>query len=899
MEIVFNINYHTVWGQRLLITGACTALGDGALHAAKEMHFIGEGVWRLAVTLPDTLKELKYKYIIEHADGSRTSEDQRLTHHLLFDPDVHTYELYDHWQLMPDRMFYTSAFTKNIFARRDPEGMGDDTHLPADAGDWQLLRFQLAAPAIKPGQTVAITGNQPCLGNWDPARAQPLSDAGFPTWTFEANAAEITFPLIYKYIAIDRDTNELGYWETGENRLIHPPLKKDSSLLATDFPLRAPETHWKGCGTVIPVFSLRSDDSFGIGDIGDLKKLIDWCRNTGQHVIQVLPMNDTTRSHTWKDSYPYSAISIYALHPLYLNIPMMGRLHDPQREAYYRDLQETLNAPEALDYETVEKHKTAYYREYFEQEKENIFKKADFNAFIAQNSSWLVPYAAFSYLRDKNKTAVFEEWGEFARYDRGKLEAFGQPTHEAYDEMMYLFFIQYTLHQQFETISTYARTNHVVLKGDIPIGVNRESVETWTEPGYFNMKAQSGAPPDDFSETGQNWSFPTYNWETMEKDGFTWWKKRFRNLNQFFDCIRIDHILGFFRIWEIPSDTIDGLCGHFRPALPLSVEAIEAYGLTFDKRWTKPRIHVQFLAEIFGENAPDNLYNHLVYCDSEHLILNDTCSTQRKIAMLFHAYDDPKTRQSRNGLMHIANEMLFLEDPYQPNCYHPRICAYKSYVYRELSPENREAFDRLYYDFYFRRHNAFWKKTALNRLTPLIDSTDMLVCGEDLGMIPASVHEVMSQLQICSLELERMSKVADREFSDVYTLPYYSVCTTSTHDMTPLRAWWKEDRGKTQRYYNHILRREGEAPEDCTPEIAGQIIRNHLQGSSMLTILPLQDWLATDKQLQHPDACAERINTPSDPDNNWCYRMHITLETLLHAVGFNQKIADMITESKR
>ena len=934
MKVIFNIKYDTVWGQRLFIVGSCTELGAD-IKAAKEMHYSGEGLWRLEVSLPDSTKEVKYKYFIKDESGIcafensiRVSENcMRVPengivayHHAIFDKNYDSYSVYDYWQSEPaDKTFCTSAFTKNLFAKR--------RKVSSNAGNSKSkgnLVLRLVAPQIKPEQAIAITGNQQCLGNWDPDNAPymttenialsqdiskpptcstpsaPTNDV--PYWEIQLNTSEISFPLEYKFVVKYKTTIQRfnHHWEEGANRVINQTQEKDDSCIIIDNqPLKIPDIKWKACGAVIPVFSLRSEDSFGIGDIGDIKTFIDWAKKTGQHIIQVLPMNDTTRLHTWRDSYPYSAISIYALHPLYINIPMLGLLNDRKRIAFYKRIQKKLNTKKTVDYQSVEEYKTAYYREYFDQKKENILKCDGFKEFIAQNRSWLIPYAAFSYLRDQNNTADFSQWGEHAQYNREKIEKFCNPKSEAFNEFSYIFFIQYILHKQFESVSEYARKNEVVLKGDIPIGINRESVEAWTEPDYFNMKGQTGAPPDDFSDTGQNWSFPTYNWDVMEKDGFEWWKKRFRKMNNYFDSFRIDHILGFFRIWEIPREYTEGLCGHFRPALPLSEEEISKYGLTFDNRWTTPRININFIPEIFGDIANKEISKYLNHIDAEHLALNEIFSTQRKINRLFNDCKDKKTQKIKEGLMNIANEVLFLKDPYSTDCYHPRISAYKSYAYRELSDKDKQAFDNLYHDFYFLRHNDFWKETALKRLTPLINNTNMLVCGEDLGMIPASVHEVMDKLQIFTLELERMPKTYGCEFTDLTKLPYHSVCTPSTHDMNPIRAWWKEDRNKTQRYYNNVLHRDGDAPEECSAEMAEQIISNHLHASSMLTLIPLQDWFAIDDKIKHPDAGAERINIPANPNNYWCYRMHITLEKLLNSGNLNRKIKSMVTESGR
>ena len=897
MNVIFNIKYNTVWGERLFIVGSCAELGADNINAAKEMRYHSDGEWQIEISFTCSTKEIKYKYLIEDINGIRKPVNGNVVHHISTDKNCDSYFLYDFCLLEPDdRTFYTSAFTKNLFARREKKTKQKEGKKNSE----KIITLRLVEPRVKPDHVIAITGNQHCLGNWNPDSSPCMSAINFPCWEIELKTGDLSFPLEYKFIVSDSKTKKLCYWEDGDNRIFNSPLVNDNSnIIVNNYSLRTPDFSWKACGTVIPVFSLRSNDSFGIGDIGDIKKLIDWTKKTGQHIIQVLPMNDTTRTHTWKDSYPYSAISIYALHPLYINIQMLGQLNNEKRAAYYSRIQKRLNTKKTMDYQSVEEYKTAYLREYFEQEKENILKSNNFKEFIAKNREWLIPYAAFSYLRDKNCTSEFHEWGEYTYYNREKVEKFCHPESEAYNEFSFIFFIQHTLHEQFKSVSEYACENNVILKGDIPIGVNRESVEAWTDPDYFNMRGQTGAPPDDFSETGQNWSFPTYNWDIMERDGFEWWKKRFRKLNNYFESFRIDHILGFFRIWEIPKEYIEGLCGHFRPALPLSEEEIERFGMTFDDRWTTPRVNIKFIPEIFEDIPDGDVFKHLSFTDSEHLALNEFCSTQKKINKLFEGYKDKKSKKIRNGLMSIANEVLFLKDPYNTNCFHPRISAYKSYAYRELSDDDKIAFDKLYYNFFFLRHNNFWKETALKRLTPLINSTDMLVCGEDLGMIPASVHEVMKKLQIFTLELERTPKDCDIEFSDLAKLPYHSVCTTSTHDMSPIRAWWKEDKDKTQRYYNSILHRDGTAPEECPAEVAEQIIVNNLQASSMLTIIPLQDWFAIDDKIKRPDEGAERINVPANPDNYWCYRMHITLEKLLLADKFNKKIRSIIAASGR
>ena len=511
-----------------------------------------------------------------------------------------------------------------------------------------------------------------------------------------------------------------------------------------------------------------------------------------------------------------------------------------------------------------------------------------------------MPYAAYSYLREKYQTSDFAKWDKNAIYNKSQIRELCSEDSGAYPEISFYYFLQYILHTQFKSVSDYARKNGIVLKGDLPIGVNRTSIDAWTEPQYFNMNGQAGAPPDDFSVNGQNWGFPTYNWDIMEKDHFSWWKKRFHKLSDYFDCFRIDHILGFFRIWEVPLDYIQGLCGHFNPALPFTREEIEQYGLTFNEaRFTTPHINRKFLPELFGDLAEEVEGTYLAQSSSNHFVLKSFCDTQRKIEAIFDGKTDEVSLRIKDGLFAIANEVLFLRDPQEKEKFHPRISASHSYIYSELNTSEKYAFDQLYWDFFYHRHNDFWKAQAFKRLTPLVGSTNMLVCGEDLGMIPESVPDVMNKLQILSLEIERMPKTPQREFSDLFSLPYNSVCTTSTHDMSPLRNWWKEDREKIQRYYNNVLHYEGQAPGECSSEIASRIITNHLATNSMLTIIPLQDWFAIDDTVKRKDIEAERINVPANSNHYWCYRMHIPLESLLMKEEFNDKVAQLIVASGR
>ena len=739
------------------------------------------------------------------------------------------------------------------------------------------------------------------LGGWNPDKAILMSDANFPEWQVEIDASDLTFPLEYKFVLYKKEESRVVAWENNPNRYLADPKLGDAETLVVGdryvyFSLPA----WKGAGTAIPVFSLRSEGSFGVGDFGDLMKMIDWAVKTHQKAVQILPINDTTMTHSWTDSYPYSSISIYAFHPMYTDLRQLGTLDDREKMEQFEQRRQELNALPAIDYEAVNEAKWEYFRLIFAQEGEAVLASEDFRAFFETNKEWLQPYAAFSYLRDTYGTPDFRSWPRHAEYHQPEIDTLCAPGTPNYPQIAIYYYIQYQLHRQLLAATRHARANGVVLKGDIPIGISRNSVEAWKEPHYFNLNGQAGAPPDDFSANGQNWGLPTYNWDVMEQDGYAWWMKRFRKMSEYFDAYRIDHILGFFRIWEIPMDAVHGLLGQFVPALPMTREEIESYGLGFRPEFLKPYIHEYFLGQMFGPHTDYVKQTFIEPTDTwEVYRMRPEFDTQRKVEAYFDGKTDDDSIWIRDGLYALISDVLFVPDRNDPSKYHPRIGVQYDYIYRSLNDWEKAAFNRLYDQYYYHRHNDFWGQQAMKKLPQLTQSTRMLVCGEDLGMIPACVAWVMNELRILSLEIQRMPKDPSQEFGHPEWYPYRSVCTISTHDMSTLRGWWEEDAQQTQRYYNHVLGHYGAAPAVATPELCEQVVRAHLTSNSMLSILSFQDWMSVDGQLRNPNVAEERINVPANPHHYWRYRMHLTLEQLMAADDLNNKIRQMIADSGR
>ena len=813
MKILFNLEYQTAFGEELTLN----ILEE---NGSTEQHKMGtlDGLhWTCELS-----RSVKAgTYIDYYYKVCRGEEEYR--HEWLVEPHrlefpatkASRYLVYDHWLDIPDDCYlYSSAFTECVCAR--------ERQMSSDKSFERTVRLKVRAPQLRADERLAIIGGGESLGNWEAKRALDMAEHECNEWVISLDANTLPRTFEFKFVALDEEVDLTPLWETGINRTVTlPPMEKGDVVVYELSQAFFPVYPWKGAGTVIPVFSLRSEGSFGVGDFGDLKMMIDWCARTRQRILQVLPITDTTITHTWQDSYPYNSISIYALHPQYCDLRQLPEIKDEQKRQEFEQLRQELNALPQIDYERMMSAKMDYLRIVFAQEWTKVQRTADYKQFFELNQEWLVPYAAFCYYRDLYGTAEFGKWPAGATVENSQKSSFKDKK-----ALQFWYFVQFTLDRQMRAAHTYARAHRVILKGDIPIGISRDGVEAWVEPRYFNLNGQAGAPPDPFSADGQNWGFPTYNWDEMLKDGCQWWVRRFRKMAQYFDAYRIDHVLGFFRIWEIPVPEKSGLMGQFSPALGMSREEIEGYGVEF-----------------------------------------------------------------QNG--------LFLVDHKRTDRWHPRIAVQFQDAYKQLSEEQKFCFNRLYNDYFYRRNNQFWYQEAMKKLPRLTQATRMLVCAEDLGMVPDCVPWVMNELRILSLEIQSMPKDSNVRFGHLSQYPYRSVCTISTHDMPTLRQWWDEDEKRTQDYFNTMLYRGGDAPHPLPGWLAKDIVSRHLTCPSMLCLLSLQDWLSIDDRLRLPDQNAERINIPANPRHYWRYRMHLSLEQLLAADDFNNEISTLIIQSGR
>ena len=807
MKILFNVEFQTAFGESLVLN--ILPAEEGGKLSQYKMTTIDGTHWFVEVTKnPKPSTFIDYYYSLMHGDEEARHEWLVEPHRLEFAAEkAARYTIYDHWIDIPeDAYMYSSALTDCI--------MVNQREMSAPTEFQRTVRLKVRAPQIRIGEQLAIVGEGAQLGDWDVNKAVPMFEHEYHEWVVSLDADKLPQSFEFKFVmlAIDQPV-----WEQGGNRSIDLVSIGANEVVVYELSqVYLPVYPWKGAGTVIPIFSLRSEGSFGVGDFGDLKKMIDWVDKTNQRILQVLPINDTNMTGTWQDSYPYNSISIYALHPQYTDFRQLPEIKDEAKRAAFEALRQELNALPQIDYERMFKAKMDYLKELFEQEWKHVKATKAYKQFYDDNRQWLVPYAEFCVNRDKYGTADFNQWPKEAKAQKPKANS----------QQDFWCYVQFNLDQQMHAAHEYARRHRVILKGDIPIGISRDGVEAWVEPKYFNLNGQAGAPPDPFSADGQNWGFPTYNWDEMLKDGCQWWVRRFRKMAQFFDAYRIDHVLGFFRIWEIPMPAKSGLEGQFVPALGLSREEIEGYGI----------------------------YGH----------------------------DD-----------------LFLVDHKRSDRWHPRIAVQFQEPYQRLNDGEKYNFNRLYNDYFYRRNNQFWYQEAMKKLPKLTQATHMLVCAEDLGMVPDCVPWVMNELRILSLEIQSMPKDPTTRFGKLSHNPYRSVDTISTHDMATLRQWWDEDEERSQTYFNTTLRRGGPAPRPLPGWLAKDIVSRHLTSPSMLCLLSFQDWMSINEGLRLPDENGERINIPANPRHYWRYRMHLSIEQLLAADELNNEISTLIIQSGR
>ena len=873
----FHVNYKTEDGDAVLIEIRPSA---DAPAQSFEMKDLGDGDRAYSAAIADFFQ---YRYAVRMRDGLIEERHWRYSPSLKSNVDV-----YDTWRSPQSGADALSApeFSSAVFT---PEA---NAEIPAPPTQGALV-VVLVEPRVEKGEEIRVVSKQ--FVNWNVGQAMKMRRCRDFTWVLDLGAIPIMKEFEFKFVIWDTKEDRFKRYEEGGNRLIRVNPGKTEVHVFNEFNFGRP---WRAAGVAVPVFSLRSHKGRGCGEFADLKPLADWCRQAHLRVIQLLPINDTTAIRQWHDSYPYNAISIMALHPSYMAVDEVYAHYGKRMRAMDRETGLYLNDTVTLDYNRTRDWKDHTLRALYGQVAPEFEAAPETKAYMRANASWLPDYAAFAMLRDKYGTPNFRLWPQMSRHSREGVDAFFAPGAEERAEVMYRVFLQFHLERQLRDAIAYVHSKGIAIKGDLPIGINPHSVEAWTEPELFNFGLQAGAPPDFFSRDGQNWGFPTYNWDVMKRDGYSWWERRIRRMQVFFDAFRIDHILGFFRIWSIPFPFHSGLMGVFSPSLPLSAGELAQRGVrtpAADLAW--PVVTEDFLRRQFSEYA-DAAKRFFDLRAGLYRLKEGYFDPAKFNEWIERDVDQNARERVRAGVANMLHEVLLVS--VKEGEWQPRIMLDETDRFRHLPDDERGAIKAIYDDFFFHRHNDFWKKCAEEHLGALLNKCGMLVCGEDLGMIPASVPIVMQRMQILSLELQRMPKESWQRFGTPAYYPYLSVCATSSHDISGIRGWWEEDRKDVEWYYHNIMGRCGEVPAVATDEIVTNIVCQHLNSPSMLCINPIQDYAGMCANVPHLLPFEERINVPSNADQHWCYRVPFCVDDLTTRYSqLGDKVAACVDASGR
>ncbi len=894
IQLTFYIRYSTIHGQNIFLVGDHPLLGNDNEDNSIPLTYVDTNTWKVDIEFPNISLSFYYYYIVKNIDGSVVKDLKRFH---IFDSTILStathYNLIDTWQATSfiENTFYTLPFTR-VFTpihNNKKRKKNSYTHL-----------FRIHAPLLPTHYTVCLLGNHATLNQW--GTTTPILLEKYQEQYFEIGISLPEHSLIeYKYGLYDKKTKTFIEFEKGDNRTIQTTkhIKEETITILSDAFIRLPYIQWKNSGLLIPVFSIRTKESFGVGEFSDIPFIANFCKAIGLSVIQILPIHDTIANFTPSDSYPYASISAFAFHPMYLRLEeMLSTISTAKEKSILKHIkikQKEINDLPTIDYPTMIKEKIMIAKNIYELEYARLSKNEIYTEFITTQAHWLKPYAAFCVLRDLYKTPQFTTWEMHKTYEANAIDAFIEKNKI---EVSFYYFLQYHLHRQLKNAITYLHKQGIILKGDLPIGLNRYSVDVWQYPNYFKINCQAGAPPDYFSAKGQNWEFPTYHWEELKKDHYQWWEKRLTHTAQYFDALRIDHILGFFRIWSIPLAEGDGRLGYFDPIEPITLQELQQINITPSGRFILPYITEDILTELFQERKDSVINTFLIKNTDATYSFKNSFPHAKSIQRYFkdhikHSF----LTTDRDALLYLFTNRILLPLPHQKDQYALSYHLTSTSSFQALDVNTQHVLRQLYNDFFYHRQQHLWYQRAHDILSFFLNHSSLLLCGEDLGFVTESITKLMGVLSILHNEVERMPKNSHNTFAPIQHLPYLSVLYSSTHDTSTMAGWWLEPHTPKDTYYHHQLHQKGDVPSTITPQLGMNILSHFLSSSAMLCIFSIQDILMTNSKWQSKDPAKDQINNPSNPQQYWNWRMEPPIEDCIKDTSWIKAIRAVISQS--
>lgn len=641
-------------------------------------------------------------------------------------------------------------------------------------------------------------------------------------------------------------------------------------------------------GVAVPLFSLHSKDSVGIGEFLDLIPFGAWVKKCGLNVIQILPVNDTGY-----ESSPYSARSAFALNPAFIRLQSIRGA-----DAFASDieaLQKKYAGDSKVHYSDIAREKREILRKIFDANYTQLNRNLALSKWIEVNP-WVKPYAVYAMLKEKNGEASWRSWSEDQDPTDLRIAALARRSRK---DTLFQCWMQFEAEAQFKVASNKLTEMGVRIKGDIPILINEDSADVWCNRKYFSLDDRAGAPPDMYSYSGQNWGFPTYRWDVLEQEDFKWWRERLAQASKFYHAYRIDHVLGFFRIWAIPQNQRTGILGHFSPAIPISLSTLTSAGFMKEtvEYLKNPNMSKDQLRAFLGDatEACVSKYFELLPGTNDRYILKPEFNCESAVL------DTAEEQWVKDGLLKVLWNRIFV--PGTPDGeYYPYWYWYNTQVLGTLPPNEQKKISDILHENEAAQ-DGLWYENGKKLLTVLAKGTDMVVCAEDLGAVPHCVPRVLSELDINSLRVERWARNWDapgQPYYEVSEYPRLSVATTSVHDSSTILGLWQEDGFDRNFFWKNHLHMQSDAPQTLSPDQVEVVIRNIFNANSLFVIPSIQDYLALSSAWTPKDPGEERVNTPGTVGpHNWAYKLPCSLEELEANTALSAKIAKLSDERAR
>ena len=651
-------------------------------------------------------------------------------------------------------------------------------------------------------------------------------------------------------------------------------------------------------GVGIPVGALRSKGGMGVGEFSDLAGFALLCKKMKIKIIQILPVNDTGF-----ESSPYSSLTAFGLHPLYLRIEELEEFKTAGRSIKNRlkDAKTKFETDVRFSHYKILKEKLEICKALYEANKAEITNSAK-NGKIAKwtaQNPWIKEYAVYRRLKEENGLKSWKDWKEYQNITAVEIEKLWADK-TLLEEHLFWVWLQEALDAQFTKAANAVAKAGIILKGDLPILMNEDSCDVWAHSELFNQDLSAGAPPDMYSADGQNWGFPIYNWEKHEKDNFAWWRKRLEAASKYYKAYRIDHVLGFFRIWASSKKDHTAVLGRYVPYIPVTSGELKKLG--YDKgriRWmSRPHIPTrELIAALQNQDKP--LSDEEVKTETDKVFSKALDRINNEELWLFKkSITGEKDIKSLDlhptacrYLVKKWQDRIFLE--YEKDKFYPVWYCRESTAYKSLSDDEKKALDTLLEKHHL-KSEKIWEAQGKKLLSVLVESGTMLPCAEDLGAVPACVPKTLAKLKILCLRVVRWFCEWDKEgqpFIPFHKYPVLGVCTPAVHDSSTVREWWEKE--VNQKQFSGFIGVPS-LPKVYNPGTARIILAKVTSARSRFRIFQIQDLLHLSKEWYANNPESERINVPGTcNDFNWTYRLPATIEEIAKDKELINSVAEL------